>query len=102
MYRILLNYSPLNLLSPISFMNREGGGFTWAKDHNSSFALDKLALTHYTCKRIPDPEHPRKTIPLLAPDLVLKGRTVTLSPLTNTWVYIWTVNSDGPLRQMRP
>ncbi len=29
-------------------MERKGGGFDWSTDHNSRFALDKLAVSHFT------------------------------------------------------
>jgi hypothetical protein len=57
-------------------MEREGGGFTWSEEHSSNYALDKLAVTHFTRKRMPDPQQPKKTILISAPDLVLRGRKV--------------------------
>jgi ribonuclease HI len=65
-----------NVKALTDFMNREGGGFDWSEGHNSSFALDKLAVTHFTRKRIPDPVRRGRTIPLPTPDLVLRGKTV--------------------------
>jgi hypothetical protein len=29
-------------------MERQNRGFNWSMDHNSKFALDKLAVTHFT------------------------------------------------------
>ena len=65
-----------NVITLADFMNREGGGFAWANDHNSRFAIDKLAITHFTQKRIRDPQNPRKFIPMPTPDLVLQGKAV--------------------------
>lgn len=60
----------------MEFMTKAGGGFTWSDEHNSPFAIDKLAVTHFTQKRVPDPQRPGKMIPPPAPDLILKGKTV--------------------------
>ncbi|KAJ3572025.1 hypothetical protein NP233_g3370 [Leucocoprinus birnbaumii] len=32
-------------------MERDGGGFDWGRDHNSKFAIDKLAVTHFERRR---------------------------------------------------
>jgi hypothetical protein len=65
-----------NVNTITDFMEREGGSFTWSEEHSSNYALDKLAVTHFTRKRMPDPQRPRKTILISAPDLVLRGRKV--------------------------
>jgi hypothetical protein len=44
-----------NVNALTDFMSREGGSFTWSDEHNSVFALDKLAVTHFTKKRVPNP-----------------------------------------------
>jgi hypothetical protein len=61
-------------------MTREGGGFTWSDGHNSVFTLDKLAVTHFTKKRVPNPLCLGKTMLMPAPDLVLKGKVVRTEP----------------------
>jgi hypothetical protein len=68
----------INML--IDFINMERGSFAWSDDHNSPFALDKLAVTHFTQKRILDPQHPGKTVPLLALGLYLKDKLVCIEP----------------------
>ena len=58
------------------FMTREEGGFAWAKAHNSTFAIDKLAVTHFTRRRTVDLERPGRTIIREAPALILRGEPV--------------------------
>ncbi|KAJ3492820.1 hypothetical protein NLJ89_g11157 [Agrocybe chaxingu] len=58
------------------FMNREDGGFKWGRDHNSKFEIDKLAVCHFTLKKIADPANPRKRIPPPHPPLILQGKTI--------------------------
>ena len=60
------------------FMNKPNGGFKWSQDHNSNFAIDKLAITHFTRKRTPDPQNPRRSIPTPIPALKLRGETVRI------------------------
>jgi Reverse transcriptase (RNA-dependent DNA polymerase) len=69
-----------NINSLTDLMTREGGGFTCSDKHNSVFALDKLAVTHFTQKRVPNPQCLWKTMPMPAPDLVLKGKVVQIKP----------------------
>lgn len=69
-----------NVSTLTDFMNREGGGFDWSDSHNSTFAIDKLAVTHFTQKRVPDPQRRGKTVPLPAPDLILRGKVVRVEP----------------------
>jgi hypothetical protein len=65
-----------NVNALTDFMSREGNGFTWSDEHNSVFALDKLAVTHFTKKRVPNPCCLGKTMLMPALDLVLKGKVV--------------------------
>jgi hypothetical protein len=65
-----------NINTITDFMKREGGSFTWSEKHSSNYALDKLAVTHFTRERTPDPQRPKKTILISTPDLVLRGRKV--------------------------
>jgi hypothetical protein len=58
-------------------MNREDGGFTWSSSHNSRYEISKLAILHASMRTQPDPENPRKRIPLDRPPLQLQGRMVT-------------------------
>ena len=76
------------------FMTREGGGFEWSEGHNSTFALDKLAVVHFTRKRVPDPDRRGRTIPLPAPALVLRGKTVRVE---NSYKYLG-IHVDSQLR----
>jgi ribonuclease HI len=69
-----------NIAALKDFMNREGGGFTWSEEHNSNFALDKLAITHFTRRRMPDPQRPGRSKPPPAPDLVLRNKVVRDEP----------------------
>jgi hypothetical protein len=65
-----------NIGTLTDFMFREGGGFTWSDKHNSTFALNKLAVMHFTQKRTLDLQCPGKTMLIPAPDLLLKGKVV--------------------------
>ena len=56
-------------------MTREGV-FAWSKDHNSTFAIDKLAVTHFSKRRTADPGRPGCTITREAPALILRGKPV--------------------------
>ena len=69
-----------NVNSLTDFMNREDGGFAWSRDHNSRFAIDKLAITHFTQKRTRDPQNPRRFVPMPTPDLILEGKVVRQEP----------------------
>jgi hypothetical protein len=40
------------------FMEREGGGFQWSKDHNSQFEISKLAVAYFTYGKLPPEEYP--------------------------------------------
>jgi ribonuclease HI len=83
-----------NVNTLTDLMTREGGGFTWSDKHNSVFALDKLAVTHFTQKRIPDPQRPGKTKLLTAPDLILKGKVVRVE---SSYKYLG-IHVDNQLR----
>lgn len=76
------------------FMNRRNGGFEWSKDHNSKFAIDKLAVTHFTRKRTPDPQNPKRSIPTPIPPLKLQGKTVRVE---NSYKYLG-IHVDHQLR----
>jgi hypothetical protein len=65
-----------NFNTLVDFMKREDGGFTWSEKHGSNYALDKLAVTCFSRKRIPDPHKKGKTILEPAPDSVLRGKMV--------------------------
>ena len=49
------------------FMTREEGGFAWAEAHNSTCTIDKLAVTHFTRRRMADLGRPGCTIIREAP-----------------------------------
>lgn len=62
-----------------NMMEREGGGFEWSENHNSNFALDKLAVTHFART---DPSKARSTKrkdQLKAPELKLRGTVVKVA-----------------------
>jgi len=59
-----------------NFMNRNEGGFAWSDAHNSHFTIDKLAVSHYSKKRVPDPQRPGHTVKMEAPKMKLKGEVV--------------------------
>jgi Reverse transcriptase (RNA-dependent DNA polymerase) len=65
-----------NVNALTDFMSKEGGGFIWSDEHNLVFMLDKLAVTHFTKKRVQNPRCLGKIMPIPAPDLVLKGKVV--------------------------
>ena len=60
-------------------MTREEGGFAWAEAHNSTFAIDKLVVTHFTRRRSADLGRPGCTIIREAPALMLRGKPVKVS-----------------------
>jgi hypothetical protein len=37
-----------NIDTLASFINREGGAFTWSEEHNSNFTIDKLTIMRFT------------------------------------------------------
>ena len=63
-----------------NFMTREDEGFAWSEAHNSKFALHKLAVSHFTRRRMADPVRPGHTIIRAAPALILRGEEVKVSP----------------------
>jgi hypothetical protein len=83
-----------NVKKLTKFMNRRNGGFKWSQDHNSKFAIDKLAVTHFTRKRTPDPQNPRRSIPTPIPTLKLQGKTVRVE---NSYKYLG-IHVDHQLR----
>jgi len=76
-----------------NFMNRNNGGFAWSDDHNSHFAIDKLAVTHFTKQRAPDPMRPGHTVPLVAPELKLRGEVVRME----SWYKYLGIHVDSQL-----
>ena len=58
------------------FLMREEGGFAWSEAHNSNFALDKLAVTHFTRRRRAAPGRPGHPVIREAPALILRGELV--------------------------
>ncbi|PPQ91506.1 hypothetical protein CVT25_013882 [Psilocybe cyanescens] len=65
-----------NIKALTNIMEKAGGGFTWAKDHNSRFKIDKLAVVHYTRKAVKDPLRLGKMKRQKAPPLLLQGQIV--------------------------
>jgi len=60
-----------------NYMTRpENGGLAWGKDHNSKYAIDKLAALHCTEKREKDPDRPGKTRLLSYPELKINGKAI--------------------------
>ena len=57
-------------------MNREDGGFTWSRTHNSRFEISKLAMLHASRCTQPDPANPRKRTALDRPPLRLQDKMV--------------------------
>jgi hypothetical protein len=47
-----------------AIMEREGGVFDWAREHNCEFGVDKFQLLDLSRKRKIDPANPRKRIPI--------------------------------------
>ena len=64
-----------NMLS--NMMTRADGALDWSASHNSKFELDKTGLMVFSSKQVPDPNNPRKTIPLPKPALTIGGHRVT-------------------------
>ncbi|PPQ78944.1 hypothetical protein CVT25_002395, partial [Psilocybe cyanescens] len=65
-----------NVKTLTNIMEKPNGGFAWAKDHNSKFEIDKLAVVHHTRKTIKDPRRPGKMKRQKAPPLILQGKVV--------------------------
>jgi hypothetical protein len=47
-----------------NIMNRAGGVFEWAKDHNCEFGIEKFQLLDISRKHIPHQLNPKKKIPM--------------------------------------
>ncbi len=60
-------------------MTHAGGGQDWSKEHNSHFEMSKLTLVGFSRHRVPDPQCPRKTMPMIRPDLTMCGTTTKAS-----------------------
>jgi hypothetical protein len=61
-------------------MERTGGIFTWAAEHNCEFGIDKFQLIDLTRRLGPHPTLPKRKAPLPRPSLVLRGRTIKAVP----------------------
>ena len=57
-------------------MNRTGGIFEWAKDHNCEFGIDKFQLVDITKRLVPNPLNPRKRIPMPRRTLILGDKHI--------------------------
>jgi len=57
-------------------MEREGGIFEWARDHNCEFGIEKFQLVDFSRKLIPNPLDARKRIPVGRPALKLGAQTI--------------------------
>ena len=61
-------------------MNRSRGALEWSRTHSSKFELDKTGLMTFTHRRIPDPTHPGKTMPITRPPITINGHLIKSSP----------------------
>ena len=57
-------------------MERDGGVFQWAAEHNCGFGIDKFQLLDLTHRREPHLGIPGKTCPISRPDVQLRGHVV--------------------------
>jgi ribonuclease HI len=57
-------------------MERPGGVFDWARDHNCEFGVDKFQLLDLTRRLIPHPSLPRCKAQMPRPTMVLRGHMV--------------------------
>src|ERR1700690_2196549 len=61
-------------------MERPGGVFDWASDHNCEFGIEKFQLIDLTRRLGPHPTLPKRRAPPPRPDLVLRGRVIKAMP----------------------
>jgi hypothetical protein len=59
-----------------NIMNRAGGVFEWAKDHNCEFGIEKFQLLDITKRLVPHPLNPRKRIPMPRRALILGNQRI--------------------------
>jgi hypothetical protein len=59
-----------------NIMNRIGGIFEWAKNHNCEFGIEKFQLLDITKRLIPHPLNPRKRIPMPRRALILGNQRI--------------------------
>jgi ribonuclease HI len=57
-------------------MERDGGTFDWAKQHNCEFGIEKFQLLDLSRRRQPDPNNPRKRIPVTRMALQLSNQII--------------------------
>jgi hypothetical protein len=57
-------------------MNRVGGIFEWARDHNCEFGVEKFQLVDITRRLTPNPLNPRKRIPTPRRTLILGDKHI--------------------------
>jgi hypothetical protein len=62
-----------------NMIEREGGGFEWSRRHNSKFALDKLAVTHFSRTEASNAKTQRAKAKLKHPKLKLQGQEVEVA-----------------------
>src|ERR1700690_401986 len=61
-------------------MERTGGVFDWAAEHNCEFGIEKFQLIALTRRLGPHPTLPKRRTPLTRPDLSLRGRVIKALP----------------------
>ncbi|KAF7773567.1 hypothetical protein Agabi119p4_5734 [Agaricus bisporus var. burnettii] len=59
-----------------NMMERARGGFEWSTEHSSRFALDKLAVTHFSRTERKNARTPKARAKLEYPELKLRGQVV--------------------------
>jgi ribonuclease HI len=59
-----------------NIMNRTGGIFEWAKNHNCEFGIEKFQLLDITKRLTPHPLNPRKRIPMPRRALILGNQRI--------------------------
>ena len=58
------------------FMNWEKGSFNWSLSHNSNYEISKLAIAHFTRKRVASTNNCGQSTPLTYPKLELRGKLI--------------------------
>jgi hypothetical protein len=59
-----------------AIMEREGGVFDWARDHNCEFGVEKFQLLDLTRRLVPHAQRPGKKAQMNRPDLALREQVV--------------------------
>ena len=59
-----------------NLMEKQDGGLSWSKTHNSCFEMLKSAVLHFTRRTTIDPEDENNRVPTPKPPLMIGGQAV--------------------------